>query len=100
MEDATVARSPIWASLPTTRGLVLDVIRAARTISRVELAATTGLTGATISEVVKELLGDGLVVEIGRGAPTGGKPRRLVQLNPLARYAVGVQLERNTCVIV
>ena len=95
-----MARSPIWASRPKTRGLVLDAIRAARTISRVELAAATGLTGATISEVVRELLGDGLVVEVGRGAPTGGKPRTLVQLNPSARYGVGVLLERNTCVIV
>jgi predicted NBD/HSP70 family sugar kinase len=95
-----VARSPIWASRPKTRGLVLDVIRAARTISRVELAAATGLTGATISEVVRELMGDGLVVEAGRGEPTGGKPRTLVQLNPLARYSVGIQVERNTCVIV
>lgn len=95
-----MATSPIWASRPRTRGLVLDLIRAARTISRVELATATGLTGATISEVVRELMGDGLVVEAGRGAPTGGKPRTLVQLNPLARYSVGVQLERNICVIV
>jgi predicted NBD/HSP70 family sugar kinase len=95
-----VAISPIGASRPRTRGLVLDLIRAARTISRVELATATGLTGATISEVVRELMGDGLVVEAGRGAPTGGKPRTLVQLNPLARYSVGVQLERNMCVIV
>jgi len=95
-----VATSPIWASRPKTRGLVLDLIRSARTISRVELAAATGLTGATISEVVRELMGDGLVVEAGRGAPTGGKPRTLVRLNPLARYSVGAQLERNTCVIV
>ncbi|GAA4465453.1 ROK family transcriptional regulator [Phytohabitans houttuyneae] len=95
-----MATSPIWASRPKTRGLVLDLIRAARAISRVELATATGLTGATISEVVRELMGDGLVVEAGRGAPTGGKPRTLVQLNPSARYSVGVQLERNTCVIV
>src|SRR5687768_6251037 len=45
-------------------------------------------------------MAEGLVVEAGRGAPTGGKPRTLVQLNPLARYSVGVLLERNTCVIV
>ncbi|TDC86213.1 ROK family transcriptional regulator [Micromonospora sp. KC606] len=99
-EEDTVATSPIWASRPKTRGLVLDLIRSARTITRIELAEATGLTGATISEVVRELMGDGLVVEAGRGAPTGGKPRTLVQLNPLARYSVGIQLERNTCVIV
>jgi predicted NBD/HSP70 family sugar kinase len=80
--------------------LVLDTIRAARASSRVELAAATGFTGATISEVVRELMVDGLIVEAGRGAPTGGKPRTLIQLNPQARYSVGVQLERNTCVIV
>ena len=85
-----MARSPIWARRPKTRGWVLDVIRAARTISRVELAAATGLTGATISEIVRELLDGGLVVEVGRGAPTGGKPRTLVQLNPLARGLVGL----------
>jgi predicted NBD/HSP70 family sugar kinase len=95
-----VATSPLWASRLKTRGLVLDVIRSARATSRVELAAATGLTGATISEVVRELITDGLVVESGRGAPTGGKPRTLVQLNPQARYSVGVQLERNTCVVV
>jgi predicted NBD/HSP70 family sugar kinase len=95
-----VATSPIWASRPKTRGLVLDVIRAARASSRVELAAATGLTGATISEVVRELMAEGLVVEAGRGAPTGGKPRTLVQLNARGRYSVGVHLERNTCVIV
>ncbi|GAB3982261.1 ROK family transcriptional regulator [Plantactinospora veratri] len=95
-----MATSPIWAGRSKTRGLVLDLIRSARTITRIELAEATGLTGATISEVVRELMGDGLVVEAGRGAPTGGKPRTLVQLNPLARYSVGVQFERNTCVIV
>jgi predicted NBD/HSP70 family sugar kinase len=95
-----VALSPTWTKKSRTRGLVLDAIRAARTISRVELAAATGLTGATISELVRELIDDGLVVEAGRGASTGGKPRTLVQLDPRARYSVGVQMERNACVIV
>jgi len=95
-----VVTSPTWAVRPKTRGVVLDLIRAARVISRVELAAATGLTAPTISEVVRELIADGLVLEAGRGASTGGKPPVLVQLNPAARYSVGVQLERNTCVIV
>jgi predicted NBD/HSP70 family sugar kinase len=95
-----MATSPAWGSRPKTRGVVLDLIRAARTISRVELAATAGLTPPTISEVVRDLMTDGLVVEAGRGASTGGKPPTLLQLNPQARYSVGVQLERNTCVIV
>src|SRR3954449_2128024 len=95
-----MAMSPIWASRTKTRGMVLDLIRGARTISRVELVAATGLTAPTISEVVRDLMSDGLVVEAGRGASTGGKPPTLLQLNALARYGVGIQLERNTCVIV
>ena len=90
----------IWASRTTTRGMVLDLIRAARVISRVELVAATGLTAPTISEVVRELMVDDLIVEAGWGASTGGKRPMLVQLNPSARYSVGVHLERNTCVIV
>jgi len=95
-----MATSPIWASRQKTRRMVLELIRAARTISRVELATTSGLTAPTISEVVRELMANGLVIEAGRGASTGGKPPTLLQLNPLGRYSVGVQLERNTCVIV
>jgi predicted NBD/HSP70 family sugar kinase len=71
----------------------------ARAISRVELVAATGLTAPTISEVVRELMVDGLVVEAGQGASTGGKRPMLVKLNPPARYSIGVHLERNTCVI-
>jgi|1186.fasta_scaffold271609_1 hypothetical protein len=61
--------------------MILDVIRASRTISRVELAAATGLTQATVSNVVRRLLEDGFVVEDGRGASTGGKPRTLLRID-------------------
>ncbi|MGR6917990.1 ROK family transcriptional regulator [[Actinomadura] parvosata] len=95
-----MASSSIGTGRPKTRGIVLNSIRAARTISRIELAARTGVTPATITQVVRELMDHGLVVEVGRGASTGGKPRTLLQLNPQARYAVGVLLERNICVLV
>ncbi|MFC5825901.1 ROK family protein [Nonomuraea insulae] len=50
--------------------------------------------------MVRELMDHGLVVEAGRGASTGGKPRTLLRLNPGGRYAVGVLFERNLCVVV
>ena len=95
-----MATSPGAASRPKTRGTVLDLIRAARTISRIELATNSGLTPPTITQVVRELIAHGLVVEVGRGASTGGKRPTLLQLNPNAKYAVGVLFERNICVIV
>jgi len=76
-----------------SRAAILDIIRAASTISRVELARATGLTGATISTVVRRLINEGLVVEVGRGESTGGKPRMLLQLDPTARFAIGVHLD-------
>ncbi|MCC2334856.1 ROK family transcriptional regulator [Cellulomonas wangsupingiae] len=77
----------------SSRSAILDVIRAAGTISRVELTHATGLTAATISTVVRRLIDEGLVVEAGRAESTGGKPRMLLRLDPYARYAVGVHLD-------
>ncbi|HZP53189.1 ROK family transcriptional regulator [Actinocrinis sp.] len=91
---------PVAAGRSKTRGVVLDLIRAAHTVSRVELAANSGLTPPTITQVVRELMEHGLVVEAGRGASTGGKPPTLLRLNPQARYSVGVLFERNICVVV
>lgn len=73
----------------SSRSAILDLIRAAGTISRVELTRVSGLTGATVSTVVRKLIDDGLVLEVGRAESTGGKPRMLLELDPFARYAVG-----------
>ncbi|MBF0689884.1 MAG: ROK family transcriptional regulator [Cellulomonas sp.] len=81
------------AAHTSSRSAILDVIRAAGTISRVELTRATGLTAATISTVVRRLIDEGLVVEAGRAESTGGKPRMLLQLDAAARYAVGVHLD-------
>lgn len=76
-----------------SRSAILDVVRAAGTISRVELTRATGLTGATVSTVVRRLIDEGLIVEVGRAESTGGKPRTLLRLEPEARFAVGVHLD-------
>ena len=80
---------------PGARESILDAIRASEPLSRVELAGITGLTEAAVSMTVRRLLADGLLVETGR-TPTGGKPRTLLRLDPAARLAVGVYLDRDT----
>jgi predicted NBD/HSP70 family sugar kinase len=77
----------------STRAAVLDLIRAAGTISRVGLVNASGLTGGTISTVVRGLIDEGLVAETGHAESTGGKRRVMLQLNHFARYAVGVHLD-------
>jgi len=73
-------------------GALLDLIRSGGIISRVQLAAQSGLTEASVSRIVKQLISDGIVAETGRGTSTGGKRPTLLQLNKSARHAVGIYL--------
>jgi glucokinase-like ROK family protein len=64
-------------------------------ISRTRLAKLTGLSTTTITNLVSELLEQGLVAEDG-SAPTGrrgvGRPRTSLRLVPEARNAVGIHI--------
>ncbi|GGL71324.1 transcriptional regulator [Streptomyces fumigatiscleroticus] len=77
--------------------LVLGLLRAAgdEGVSRLELAARTGLTPQAVSKITARLRMDGLAVQAGRRASTGGKPPTLLRLVPQARHAVGVHLDRD-----
>src|SRR4051794_36149829 len=80
------------SSSGNTRGLVLDLIRTDGPISRTDLAEATGLTQATMSTLVRQLIEVGLVHETGRRESKGGRPLVLLDINPVSRFAVGVQL--------
>lgn len=84
----------------TTSGRMLDLLRTSGTLSRIELAELSGYTPATITHVVRRLIDDGLVREVGREQQGRGQPRRLLKLDPSAWYAVGIQLDRTTTTIV
>ncbi|AJT66878.3 hypothetical protein T261_5248 [Streptomyces lydicus] len=89
------------ANLPALRGhnaaLVLGLLRAAgeQGVSRLELAAATGLTPQAVSKITARLRADGLAGEAGRRASTGGKPRTVLRLVPGARHAIGLHLDRD-----
>jgi glucokinase-like ROK family protein len=55
---------------------VIDEIRLARSRSRSELVAHTGLSRAVVAQRVGELIERGLVTETGLGQSTGGRPPR------------------------
>lgn len=88
------ANQPLVGSY--NRRLVLGAIRAAGTASRVELIEITGLTGPAVGGIVRRLIADGFVLEVGRAASTGGKPRTLLQVRPNAATAIGIQLDVET----
>jgi predicted NBD/HSP70 family sugar kinase len=73
-------------------GLVLQTVAARGKVSRAAVAAATGLTRATISTLVEELLAAGLVTELGAQRPgTVGRPG--TALAPAATGPAGVGAE-------
>ena len=75
------------------RSLVLQTLYRAGRLSRADIARETGLTRVTVSDLVAELLSEGLVIELGqREAARPGKPAVLLDINRSAHQIVGVDL--------
>lgn len=88
---------PRGSNLPAigtyNQSVVLDAIRRAGGMSRVELAQRTGLTAQTVGTLCRRLIEEGLIRESDRVNIGPGKPRRLLALMPGGRYAVGVHID-------
>ena len=75
------------------RSLVLQTLYRSGERSRADLARETGLTRVTVSDLVAELLAEGLVIELGqRESARPGKPAVLLDINRSAHQIVGVDL--------
>lgn len=74
------------------RDLTLRMIFENEEISRAEIARQTGLTPTTVSDMVSELIQEGLVDEIGVGPSTGGKNPILLSLSEDSRCSIGLDL--------
>jgi predicted NBD/HSP70 family sugar kinase len=77
---------------------IVDFLRLNGTASRAELARRTGLSRSTVSTLVSDLQRRGLVVEqpgqfAGEGQP--GRPAALLQLDPSAGAAIGVDFDHD-----
>lgn len=86
------------ANLPSIGGfnrtVVLDAVRRSPDgLSRVELAARTGLSAQTVSNVTRFLIEAGMIVESGTVVSGRGKPRTILRLEAGSRYAVGVHVD-------
>ena len=78
------------------RSLVLQTLYRSGRISRADLSRETGLTRVTISDLVAELIADGLVVELGqRDDVRPGKPAVLLDMNRAATQIIGVDLSEH-----
>ncbi|MDO7881407.1 ROK family transcriptional regulator [Salinibacterium soli] len=67
--------------------------------SRAELARECGLSVASVTNLVSELMEEGLVVEAGSVASSGGRPVTLLAPNPFGAYFLGADVgERGVAV--
>ncbi|TFD70173.1 ROK family transcriptional regulator [Cryobacterium sp. Hb1] len=74
--------------------VVFDTIRRASDgLSRVEIAAKTGLSAQTVSNVSRRLLNSGIIREAGIQNLGVGKPRTILQLDPAGHFAIGVHID-------
>lgn len=72
---------------------VLDILRRRRTVSRAELVRITGIQANTISYIVEELFGEGLVRVVGPGKSTGGRQPMMIECVGDGMRVIGIELE-------
>jgi predicted NBD/HSP70 family sugar kinase len=77
------------------RSAVLNTIKAQPSISRTDIARSTGLSAATITAITGDLIGSGLVLEKDEGDSRGGRRPILLAINPDGRYVIGIKLSEN-----
>jgi hypothetical protein len=74
------------------RSVLLSALFFEQASSRQELSEATGLSPASVSNVVRDLIREGIVAEAGSVDSDGGRPRVLLQINPDYGYVIGVDV--------
>lgn len=74
------------------RAKIIEIIRTAGLVSRVDLAAESGLSKASVTGITAELIKEGLIIEKQSGEYEGGRRPKLLGLNPEGAYVIGVNL--------
>src|SRR5258708_9516099 len=74
------------------RSVVLRPLFLEGPLNRVVLAQLTGLSSASVTNVIGDLLDEELVVEVGTEESDGGRPRVQLRVNPDFGVVIGVDV--------
>lgn len=74
------------------RQMVMNRVRKAGQIGRAEIARESGLSIQAVSNIIADLMADGLLMEQGRRPGSRGQPPVQYGLNPYGGYAVGIEI--------
>jgi predicted NBD/HSP70 family sugar kinase len=80
------------------RQVVLRAVRATRILSRVRLAEITGLSASSVTHVVRDLIAEGYLAEIGTDVSHGGRPQTLLRYLPTAEFVVAADLRADSVI--
>ncbi len=73
--------------------LLLSLIQKHKQISRSQLAELTRMSNTTVGKIVKELINDRLVIEVGQEKGEIGRKATILELNPEGAYIIGVEID-------
>lgn len=75
------------------RAIIINLLRLNGPLSRTDIAERAGLAPSCLTRLMRELLAEGVVVEIGKQDSNGGRPAVLVALNAAYARTIGVKVE-------
>jgi len=87
-----VRRTTVRDMRRSNRSVLLTSIYRDGPLSRFELGHQTSLSAASVSNLVGELLDEGVVEEAGSVESDGGRPRVLLRVAPTFGYVVGAEV--------
>ncbi|MEQ1408482.1 ROK family protein [Neorhizobium sp. Rsf11] len=82
------------------RRVVLDVVRRHGSLGRAHIAKITQLTPQAVANIVDELVGEGLLMEMGRLRSGRGQPPIQFAVNPEGGVTIGVEIAADRMVTV
>src|SRR5689334_22108811 len=87
-----VRRTTVRDMRRSNRSVILTSIYREGPLSRQELTVRTSLSAASVSNLVAELIAEGVVEEAGSVESEGGRPRVLLRVAPRFGYVVGAEV--------
>jgi predicted NBD/HSP70 family sugar kinase len=78
---------------------ILNQIRLFGRLSRTEICEKTIISKSTVGRVIEDLINQGFIREIGNGVSQIGRKPIQIELNPEARYCIGVNISRNNVLV-
>uniref|UniRef100_UPI003BF5291C ROK family transcriptional regulator n=1 Tax=Staphylococcus sp. LKG8-2 TaxID=3399689 RepID=UPI003BF5291C len=80
---------------------ILKILRNNITISRSDIAKNSNLNKATVSTIIRDLIKEGLVFDLGPGDSNGGRKPHLLKFNPNKKYVIGIDIGVNNiqCIV-